>query len=138
MIFSISLFYGGIAGVPRRTNMGLSYSNPASPLFRADWRMGEVIGAVGGTVMFIAMVMYFIVFFGTLAKARVNAGALEFPVSELYYDEDVVAVQSLRPWLVGAVVLLIVAYTVPFIELAQQRYEGTPAYNPASPVALQR
>jgi len=138
MIFSLALFYGGIAGVPRRTNMGLSYTNPASPLYRPEWRNAEILGAVGGTIMFIAMVMYFLVFFGTLAKARTRAGALELPVSEALHDEDVAFVQSLRPWLVGAAILLVVAYTAPFVELAQQRYEGAPGYDPASPIAQQK
>jgi hypothetical protein len=47
-------------------------------------------------------------------------------------------VQSLRPWLVGAVILLVVAYTVPFLELARGRYEGAPPYAPDSPVAQTR
>src|SRR6266508_2575421 len=138
MIFSSGLFYGGVAGQPRRTNMGLTYTNPASPLYRADWRISEIAGAIGGTVMFIAMLLYFIVFFATLAKAKSADGALELPVSELIQDEDVAAVQSLRPWLIGAIILLVVAYTAPFVALARGRYEGTPGYSPASPVAQQR
>lgn len=138
MIFSSGLFYGGVAGAPRRTNMGLTYTNPDSPLFHAQWRMAEIVGAIGGTLMFLAMLMYFLVFFGTLAKAKSADGALEFPVSELYMDEDVAAVQSLRPWLIGAIILLVVAYTAPFVDLARGRYEGTPAYSPGSPVAQQR
>ncbi|HUJ15943.1 MAG TPA: cbb3-type cytochrome c oxidase subunit I [Thermoanaerobaculia bacterium] len=138
MIFSLSLFYGGLTGAPRRTNMGLSYTNPASPLFRADWRKAELVGAAGGALMFLAMLMFFVVFFGTLFRAKSAAPALELPVSDLYYDEDIAGVQRLRPWLVGAAILLIVAYTMPFVELAQGRYEGAPGYDPASPVAMQR
>jgi cytochrome c oxidase subunit 1 len=138
MIFSSGLFYGGVAGAPRRTNMGLTYTNPDSPLFHAGWRTAEIVGAIGGALMFLAMLMYFAVFFGTLAKKRTSDPALELPVSEPYHDEDVAAVQSLRPWLIGAVVLLIVAYTAPFLELARGRYEGAPGYSPSSPVAQQR
>ena len=38
MIFSTGLFIAGAAGEPRRTNMGLSYTNPQSPLYHADWQ----------------------------------------------------------------------------------------------------
>src|SRR5262249_17477087 len=131
-VFSLSLFYGGVAGVPRRTNMGLSYTNPDSPLFNPTWRKAEILGAAGGTIMFLAMVMYFLVFFGTLAKAKSAAGALELPVSEALNDEDVAFVQRLRPWLIAAAILLIVAYTAPFVELAQQKYEGAPGYSPSN------
>lgn len=135
MTFSTGLFIGGVTGEPRRTNMGLSYTNPASPLYQPTWRVAKVVGTIGGTIMFIAMLLWFIVFFGTLLRKKAREGALELPVSEPYHDEDVAAVQSFRPWLVGAVILLIVAYTMPFVELAQQRFEGAPPYGPASPVA---
>ncbi|HEY6843395.1 MAG TPA: cbb3-type cytochrome c oxidase subunit I [Thermoanaerobaculia bacterium] len=138
MIFSLSLFYGGVAGVPRRTNLGLSYTNPASPLFRAGWRNAEMLGALGGAVMSLAMLMFFVVFFGTLLKNKTAAPAIELPVAEPYHDEDIAILQRLRPWLVATVILLVVAYTAPFVELAQQHYQGAPPYDPARPVALQR
>ncbi len=137
-IFSTGLFIGGVAGEPRRTNMGLTYTNPDSPLYQPAWRFAKVAGSIGGSVMFLAMLLFFIVFFGTLLRKKAVEGALELPVSEPYHDEDVAAVQSLRPWLVGAVILLIIAYTAPFLELARGRYEGSPPYAPGSPVAQKR
>lgn len=135
MTFSTGLFIGGVAGEPRRTNMGLSYTNPASPLYQPAWRIAKVIGTIGGVIMFMAMVLFFIVFFATLLKKKVTEGALEFPVSEPLHDENVPAVQSLTPWIVAAALLLIVAYTMPFVELAKAKYEGAPPYDPASPRA---
>jgi len=138
MVFSTGLFYGGVMGEPRRTNMGLSYANPASPLYRADWTFARMTGAIGGTIMVIAMLLYFGVFFGTLFSKKSAAPVLELPASEPYHDEDVAAVQNLRPWLVAAVLLLILAYTMPFVELARGKYEGAPAYDPGSPIAQVR
>ncbi|MGZ5494662.1 MAG: cbb3-type cytochrome c oxidase subunit I, partial [Thermoanaerobaculia bacterium] len=136
MIFSTGLFIGGVAGEPRRTNMGMTYTNPSSPLYQPSWSVAKVAGAIGGTVMFTAAVLYFLVFFGTLLHAKTAESALEFPVSEPYHDEDIVAVQSFRPWLIAAIVLLLIAYTAPFVELARGRYEGAPPYSPSSPVAI--
>jgi cytochrome c oxidase subunit 1 len=138
MVFSTGLFVGGVAGEPRRTNLGLSYTNPDSPLFQADWSFARVYGAIGGSIMFAAMLLYFVVFFATLLRRKTSQSTLELPVSEPYHDEDVRAVQSLRPWIVAAVILLFVAYTVPFFELARARYEGAPPYTPGSPVAQSR
>ena len=73
-------------------------------------------------------------FFATLLRAKTSEGALILLVSEPYHDEQVAAVQNLRPWIVAAVILLIVAYTAPFLELANARYEGAPRYIPGSPV----
>src|SRR4051794_20019815 len=119
LVFSTGLFHGGVMGEPRRTNLGLSYANPSSPLYRADWEFSRVVGAIGGTIMAVAMLLYFVVFFATLLRKKTSVPLLELPVSETYHDEDVAAVQSLRPWLVAAVILLIVAYTMPFVELAK-------------------
>jgi cytochrome c oxidase subunit 1 len=138
MVFSTGLFIGGIAGEPRRTNMGLSYTNPASPLYQPSWNVARVAGTIGGVIMCLTMLLFFVIFFGTLLRKKTSEGALEFPVTTVYHDEDVVAVQSLRPWLVATVILLIVAYTMPFVELAKARYEGAPRYSPASPVALRK
>ncbi|MEO8034353.1 MAG: cbb3-type cytochrome c oxidase subunit I [Acidobacteriota bacterium] len=138
MVFSTGLFVGGVAGEPRRTNMGMSYSNPDSPLYQPNWGFSRVFGTIGGTIMFAAMLLYFIVFFGTLLRARVREGALELPTSEAYHDEDVASVQNFRPWLVATALLLVLAYTMPFVELARGKYEGAPPYAPGSPVALTR
>ncbi|MGZ8867339.1 MAG: cbb3-type cytochrome c oxidase subunit I [Thermoanaerobaculia bacterium] len=136
MTFSSGLFYGGVAGAPRRTNMGLTYTNPESPLYRRDWHAAEVAGAIGGTLMFVAMLMYFLVFFGTLLRKKTAEAALALPVSEPYHDEDIRAVQTLRPWLIAAAILLIVAYTAPFLELARAKTPGARPYSPDSPVAI--
>jgi cytochrome c oxidase subunit 1 len=131
MVFSTGLFVGGIAGEPRRTNMGLSYTNPSSPLYQPAWVFAKRVGTIGGVIMFIAMVCYFVVFFATLLRRRTEAPALELPASEPLHDENVPAVQNLRPWLVATVVLLIVAYTMPFVEIARGNYQGAPSYTPS-------
>ncbi len=41
LFFSTGLFIGGIGGEPRRTNMGLSYTNPTSPLYHTDWGLRQ-------------------------------------------------------------------------------------------------
>ncbi|MGZ5446153.1 MAG: cbb3-type cytochrome c oxidase subunit I [Thermoanaerobaculia bacterium] len=138
MTFSTGLFVGGINGEPRRTNMGLTYTNPESPLYQPTWEFARIVGAIGGTIMFVAMVLFFVVFFATLLGKRVSEPTLEMPVSEPYHDENVRGVERLTPWLAGAVLLLILAYTMPFVSLLRDKYEGAPAYSPASPVPQAR
>jgi cytochrome c oxidase subunit 1 len=135
MVFSTGLFVGGVMGEPRRTNMGLTYTNPESPLYQPSWQFARIVGTIGGVIMFLAMLLYFVIFFATLLRARTSETWLELPASTPYHDEDIASVQRFRPWLIGAVILLIVAYTIPFLDLARARYEGAPAYSPDSPVA---
>ena len=136
MIFSTGLFIGGVGGEPRRTNMGLSYTNPQSPLYHVDWTAAKTLGSLGGTIMTIAALIYFIVFFATLFGKPVKQGALELIVSEPYHDEQIPAVQSFTPWLAGALLLIVIAYAPPLIQTLRSHFPGAPPYSPDSPVPL--
>ena len=136
MIFSTGLFIGGADGEPRRTNMGLTYTNLQSPLYHADWQAARMLGSVGGTIMTIAALMFFIVFFVTLFSRSTKAGTLELVVSEPYHDEQVRAVQSFTPWLVAAALLLVIAYTPPIAQTLRSNFPGARAYTPDRPTPI--
>jgi cytochrome c oxidase subunit 1 len=136
MIFSTGLFIGGAGGEPRRTNMGLTYANPQSPLYHADWHAAKLLGSVGGIIMTIAALMFFIIFFATLFARSTKAGTLELIVSEPYHDEQVRAVQSFTPWLAGAILLLIIAYAPPIAQTLRSNFPGARPFTPESPLPL--
>src|SRR4051812_16766700 len=97
--FSTGLFYGGLNGVPRRTNLGLSFLDPASSAFRKDWVIGEYLGAAGGCVMGLAVALFFYVLVRSLLAPRSEHAAESFalPAAAAYHDEDVPAVREPRP-----------------------------------------
>jgi cytochrome c oxidase subunit I len=133
MIFSTGLFIGGAGGEPRRTNMGLSYTDPQSHLYHPDWVYAKMLGSIGGTIMTIAALMFFIVFFATLFNKPVKQGTLELIVSEPYHDERVPAVQSFTPWLAGAALLLVIAYAPPITQTIRSNFPGAPPYSQDNP-----
>ena len=133
MIFSTGLFIGGAGGEPRRTNMGMSYTDPQSRLYHADWQSAKILGSIGGTIMAIAALIFFIVFFATLFGKRTKQGALELIVSEPYHDERVPWVQSFTPWLAGAALLLVIAYAPPIAQTIRSNFPGAPPYSPDNP-----
>ena len=136
MIFSTGLFIGGAGGEPRRTNMGMSYTNPQSHLYHADWQTAKMLGSIGGTIMAIAALIFFFVFFATLFGKRTKQGTLELIVSEPYHDERVLWVQSFTPWLAGAVLLLVIAYAPPIAQTIRSNFPGAPPYSPDNPRPL--
>ena len=136
MIFSTGLFIGGAGGEPRRTNMGLTYTDPQSPLYQSGWQYAKYLGSLGGTIMTIAGLMFFIVFFATLFGRSVKAGALNLIPSETYHDEHVPAVQSFTPWLAGTLLLLIIAYAPPIAQTLRSNFPGAPPYTPDNPVPI--
>jgi len=133
MIFSTGLFIGGAGGEPRRTNMGLSYTDPQSHLYQPDWVYAKMLGSLGGTIMTIAALMFFVVFFATLFSKPVKQGELELIVSEPYHDERVPAVQTFTPWLAGAALLLVIAYAPPITQTIRSNFPGAPPYSQDNP-----
>ncbi len=134
--FSTGLFMGGLRGEPRRTNLGLTYLNPASPSYRPDWWITTHIGAIGGVIMGFAILLYFIVLVRSLLTAPVkNAPPFVIPVSEAYHDEKVASVRNFTPWVTIAVVLIVAAYYAPVRDILRSHYQGAPGYSPSGAVS---
>jgi len=133
-VFSVGLSVAGLLGEPRRTNLGPTYANPNSPLYHAGWRLWSDLGAIGGIVMGVAMLLFFVVFFGTLLGRRQQEPALALPTAEAYHDGPGRFVLNFRPWVVAAIVLLAIAYVPPIYEVVTGPTQGAPAYEPSSPV----
>jgi len=123
-IFSAGLFYGGLHGSPRRTNLGISFLDPTSNLYRPDWVIGEYLGAAGGIVMGLAVLLFFYVLVRSLASARSTqlADSFALPESEPYHDEDVKAVRNFKPWVVAGIVAILISYGPPLVQVLSANY----------------
>lgn len=133
-VFSTGLSVAGVLGEPRRTNLGLTYSNPEWPGYVAEWHIWNVIGVIGGAIMFLSVVLFFINFFGALfARPQENAGEVRFPTSEAYHDERVSWAENFKPWVVAMVFAVLIAYVPPLYQIVTGNQEKAPAYYPWSP-----
>ncbi|MGQ9863503.1 MAG: cbb3-type cytochrome c oxidase subunit I [Bacteroidia bacterium] len=136
-IFSPAMMYGGLLGQPRRTNMGLSYLDPQSDAFRPDWVATSYISAIGGIVLFVAALIYFVVLFSTILGPKTQtAGDLYFETSESYHSSPAQSsLYNLRSWIWAAILLILVSYWRPLGE-ALSTPQGAPPYEPSNPVPL--
>ncbi len=134
--FSAGMMRGGLHGEPRRTNLGLTYLNPDSPFYRPDWEPYVIITAIGGIIMFTAVVVYFITFFATFFSARKEEETLEFPLSEAYHDEPVKALANLKPWVTVAIVLIVLSYIPVIYDVMRSTTRSAPPYDPHNPAPL--
>ena len=138
LIFSTGLSWGGLIGEPRRTNLGLTYLNPKNELFRPEWVPTTLLGLAGGIIMFVAGVLFFIVFFGTVLKKKSTEGELNLPVSEALHDENRIPLfDQFKPWLVTMGVILVLAYTPALLNVMKNTGPGAPAFTPDNPVPAQ-
>lgn len=133
--FSFGMMRGGLHGEPRRTNMGMTYLNPESPLYRSDWELWVMLTVIGGVVMFFAMMIYFLVFFSTLASQKKNQEVLDFPLSEAYHNEKAGIFANFKPWVTAAVILIVVAYTPVLYDVLRSTDSNAPPFNPQGGMA---
>jgi cytochrome c oxidase subunit I len=137
LIFSAGLMWGGLMGEPRRTNMGLTYLNPASEQFHSYWVISSMLGLAGGGIMFIAGFLYFIVFFGTFFRKKTAPSILDFPVSESYHeDKRIPLFDTFRPWLVLMGLIILMAYIPAISDALNNTGRKAPPYQPSDPTPV--
>ncbi|MDP9229249.1 MAG: cbb3-type cytochrome c oxidase subunit I [Bacteroidota bacterium] len=138
LIFSTGMSWGGLLGEPRRTNLGLTYLNPKSELFTPEWVPTTMLALAGGIIMFIAGVLFFVVFFGTMLSKKKEESILDLPVSEALHDEKRIPLfDKFKPWLVTMGVILVLAYTPALINAVKNSGPGAPRFTPDSPVPIE-
>ena len=87
--------------------------------------------------MFIAGLLYFIVFFGTMLSKRREEAVLEFPVSEAYHDEPRVPLfDTFKPWIVTMAVVLLIAYVPALMNVFKNTGPDAPGFTPDNPVPI--
>lgn len=133
-IFSTGLSVAGILGEPRRTNLGLTYSNPGSPKYVPAWDVWNMIGVIGGAIMFLAVALFFVNFFAALfAKPQSEPGEMRFPTSEALHDERFGWLENLKPWVIVMILAVILAYAPPLYQILNGKQVSAPPYSPANP-----
>jgi cytochrome c oxidase subunit 1 len=105
LIFSIVLHELGLRGMPRRTMIS------QASYFQPEWSALLPWVGVGGTVLFISGILYLLNLFLTITVSRGAApAALEFAVPAAPAEEGPAVLDRLRPWVVTAAVMLVIAY----------------------------
>ncbi|MCX7929623.1 MAG: cytochrome C oxidase subunit I, partial [Chlorobi bacterium] len=67
---------------------------------------------------------------------RQREAAAEFPLSEAYHDGPAGALLNLRPWLIAAVVLIVIAYTPMVRDVLRGTFNNAPGYEPHNPAPV--
>ena len=112
IVFSFALHDLGLMGMPRRTWISMAtYIQPT-------WRTMMPLVGIGGSVMFVSAMLYFVNLVLTCLVAR--QPALEMPAfaEALAGPEEAPAfLDRLRPWLVLSVVFILIAYAPTLLHL---------------------
>jgi cytochrome c oxidase subunit 1 len=138
LIFSFGMSWGGLRGEPRRTNLGTTYLNPDSELFRSDWVPTTTLALLGGIIMFVAGMLFIVVYFGTILRRKTTEGVLDIPVSEAYHDEKRVPLfDRFKPWIVTMVIILLLAYVPALLNVNKNSGPKAPPFQIDNPMPVQ-
>ncbi|MBI5030875.1 MAG: cbb3-type cytochrome c oxidase subunit I [Chloroflexi bacterium] len=112
LIFSRGLHWLGLLGAPRRTMLGVATENYGT----SEWRLATIMVGVGGVILFVSFIVFVVVMVKTALSKE--SAKVEMPVAEPLKTEVMPNwLQNWTPWLVGAVVLVVVAYGPALFEL---------------------
>ncbi len=108
LIFARGMISAGLEGMPRRIYRAqATYNNEA-------WDLGGALTAVGGTLMFVGILVFFVVIILTILKGKKGDIPADIPWSETLTapgkDAWSLRLDRLAFWTVVAIVLVIMAY----------------------------
>ena len=123
-IMSGAMHIAGLLGAPRRS----SYSTYGESAQAIDWIPYQIAQAIGGTILFIGIILYIIVFIQLAFFAP--KGNEEFPVGEASHTDETgpLIFENWTLWIGITAALILFAYTIPFIDIIQNAPPGSKGF----------
>jgi cytochrome c oxidase subunit 1 len=136
LIFSFANMAAGRMGVPRRTDLGI-----ATYHFPPIVDHLEKVSAVGGVILYMSSLIFYVVFVGTLFFAKKKEeDSITLPITEAYQTEAEAPriFDRWRVWIGIAVVLILIAYAPVLQQVLGVSPFASPGYDPKLPVPIPR
>jgi len=119
MLFAVGMHWQGLLGVPRRA--WISNMSPALQGIYADAHIPQVITAVSGSILMLAIIFYFTVLFGTLfSSRRIEEDSIAIPFQDrqpAHGEPMVMAMDRLGLWFLLAAAIVAIAYLPTLIHM---------------------
>jgi len=120
-IFSHAMHQLGMLGAPRRTMLG------AAAYVRPEWKALLPMVGLGGAILFVSSLLYFLILVLTLLASRRPAPP-EFAEAMSGPDHWPPILDRWRPWLALAAVLIAIAYGPTLLHLVTATLLTTPGF----------
>jgi cytochrome c oxidase subunit 1 len=123
IIFSNALHRLGLMGMPRRTMIGVS------PYLQPEWRSVLPLVGIGGSILFLSGLLYFLNLALTVAASRKSVQEMPQFSEALSGPEHAPSIlDRWKPWLALAVLLIAIAYGPTLIRLATTTSFNSPGF----------
>jgi len=125
-IFSNAMHVLGLLGAPRRTPLGLA------PYIPPEWNGHLLRVGIGGGILFIAAILYFVIIIATAfsKEKQLVPDSAYIPVAEAMSSPQLTPAWLDRwaPWLIGTVVLILIAYGPQLIDQVSNMMLTSPGF----------
>jgi cytochrome c oxidase subunit I len=123
-IMSGAMHAVGLLGAPRRSSFS-TYGDAQQAL---DWIPYQVAQAVGGTILFLGIILILYIFINLAFFAP--KGEQDFPVGETADEAEKtpMVLENWKIWLTVLTALILAAYTIPFAEMIQNAPPGSKGF----------
>lgn len=121
-VMSTAMHYAGLLGSPRRTEDVSYFGSTVAQTWMPEMKMA----AIGGTILFISIIMFVSVAVGTLFTKKEQYPEIAFAPVEPAARPTPTILDGMGRWAVIAVVLAVLAYVGPVRELLAQHVYGAP------------
>jgi cytochrome c oxidase subunit I len=121
-IMSTGMHWAGILGAPRRTDE-VSYFGSA---VAAAWAPDMVAAAIGGSILFVSILLFAAVAVGTLFTEKIEYEEVAFAPVEDAAQKTPAVFDRIGRWAVVALILAFLAYVGPMHDLLSQHVYGAP------------
>jgi cytochrome c oxidase subunit 1 len=124
LIFARGMISAGLAGMPRRIyRVKATYDDPA-------WHLGGILTGVGGTLMFIGIILFFVVIALTVVIGKRTEARRDVPFSETLTAPSLsgwdVHLDRIGLWVGVAILLIALAYGPFFVMYFPARFISPP------------
>ncbi|MBA4536136.1 b(o/a)3-type cytochrome-c oxidase subunit 1 [Bacillus aquiflavi] len=118
------MHFAGLLGAPRRSSFS-TYGDAPQAL---EWIPYQIAQAVGGTILFIGIILVLIIFINLAFFAP--KGEEEFPVAEAPEKAEATPLvfENWKLWLGITALLILFAYTIPLIDMIQNAPPGAKGF----------
>ncbi len=128
LIFSNAMHVLGLLGAPRRTPLG------EAPYVPDEWGGHLFRMSLGGAILLIGVILYVVIVVRTaLQKERLPEEArVEVPIAESRFHPQLTPLwlDRWRPWIVGTILLILIAYGPQLVEQIANAEYSSPGFSP--------
>ncbi|MGM7635332.1 b(o/a)3-type cytochrome-c oxidase subunit 1 [Bacillus sp. Hm123] len=123
-IMSAAMHWAGLLGAPRRSSFS-TYGDAPQAL---EWIPYQIAQAVGGTILFLGIILVLIIFINLAWFAP--KGEEEFPIGEVAEgaEQTPMVLENWKIWITVTVALILIAYTIPVMDMFQYGPIGSKGY----------